>query len=203
MAVPPRMNLRKLTKDQLLDGTERAHRQRIRLLLDDPDVHRLVLLESHHGERQIQGVGPNYKYRSVLSLLAADLGTFSPTATYDKTDEDFGKTPAPGPGESGRIAELEAELADLGHRYKLMAQAHDVAQLQLGQLKEASQLQAAGFERRNEDLSRSEQLLAEREEALAEMEEALVARMDEHMQKLAEMEQREEELFARERRLPA
>ena len=201
MAVPPRINLNKLTKDQLLDSAQSTHRTRVRLLLADPKVHVLVLLESHLGDRQFSGVGPTLKYTSVFSLMAADSGSFSPKAYYEKTDEDFGRVPATGESESLRIRELEAELSDLRQRYKLLSDAHNVAQLQLGQSRETAHLQAAGFARRDEDLIRSEELLAERERSLAEMEESLIARLNEHMETLAQLEQREEELFARERRL--
>ena len=204
MAVPPRINLSKLTKDQLLDRAQRADRMRVRLLLNDPAVHFLVLLESHLGDRQFSGVGPTLKYTSLFSLMAADSGSFSATAYYEKTKEDFGSAPATGgKGESLRISELEAELADLKKRYQLMEQEHEVAKLQVGQSREASHLQAASFERRDEDLNHGEGLLAERERALAEMEESLISRLNEHMEKLAELEQREEDLFDRERRLQA
>ncbi|CAA6690432.1 MULTISPECIES: hypothetical protein [unclassified Lentimonas] len=204
MAVPPRIHLSILTKDQLVDRALGANRAKVRLLLADPKVHILVLLESHLGDCQFSGIGPTLKYTSVLSLMAADFSSFTPKAYYEKTDEDCGRVPtATSESESLRIRDLEAELSDLKKRYQSLQQEHEVAKLQVGQSREASHLQAASFTRRDEDLNHGEGLLAEREQALAEMEESLISRLNEHMEKLAELEQREEDLFARERRLQA
>jgi hypothetical protein len=169
-------------------------------LLDDPDVHALVLLESASGARKLLTVGPHLEHSSIEAVLALDLDGFVPAAYFDQStlgdvSSRFLVTTA------SRHREMESAFSALQQRCQQLTQAHDMALQQLRKLREVAISQSEGFVLRDEELTRGEQFLAEREQSFTVMEESLVSRMDDHMQKAAELEQWEEDLFARERKL--
>jgi len=197
--------LNEMSQDDLLESLDRNKKKAVQGLLDDVDVHFVVVMQSPDGgRRNLLTVGPNLEYTELASLEGLELDGMHAVAFVKATRKRSGKNTLFRTRSMERAESLETQVGELrlenSRLLDEVSKALRTAEL-VGQERILLKSKEDRLSRQHSEQAELQGQLDERESELVKMEEELMDRMHAMVQKEAELQQWEENMFARERKL--